>query len=196
MRMEILDKNLKTTFTINKSKFHCFAYFINNKEQVKDILANTKKEFPDASHICYGFILDDNTYYYSDGGEPNGTAGQPIYNAIKSLKLNYCLVVVVRYFGGIKFGPGPLRQTFKDITIKTLKTGKFVESAIGDILTFEISYDKLKNFTNQFKKIVSYIEYKTDYALVDLVGSKDEILQLTKLKPHAIRLQQIIKKSS
>lgn len=196
MKMKIINKNIESSFTIKKSKFYCFVCFVQNKEEIKEILNNIKKKYPDASHVCYGYILDDKSFHYSDGGEPNGTAGQPIYNAILSANLNYCLVVVVRYFGGIKFGPGPLRQTFKDISLKTLKQTEIVDACFGDVVTIEVTYDKLKDFTNQFKKLINRVEYRSDYALVDLIGNKDEIVQLTKTNPHGLKLNQVIKKSS
>jgi len=194
---KILSNKVTNQFTIKKSRFLTFGFFVDNKDSIKDILDKLRKECPDASHICYGYILDDNTYYYLDNGEPSGTAGLPIYSAIKSLHINYCLFVVIRYFGGIKFGPVPLRQTFKDVTLQTLKAAKLIDAYSADIVKIDVGYDILGKVKQTLSKLIVSIDYGKEVATISLGGSKDNLLKTIDrldLKPTSIELNKIIKK--
>ncbi len=181
--MNILDKNIQAKFTIKKSKFLCFGFVVKNKDEAKKIVNELKKKYPDASHFCYAYVITNNEYYHTDGGEPSGTAGLPIYNTIKSFDLNYCLFVVIRYFGGIKFGAGPLRTTFRDVADKTIKQAKICSFILADVILIRIGYDKL---TSVLKVLNSYIKtkiYRKEDVTLELIGNQEEILnKLTKLK--------------
>lgn len=176
--MNILNKNIQAKFTIKKSKFLCFGYVVKNKEEVKNIIYDIKHKYPDASHVCYAYILSDKEYYHTDGGEPSGTAGIPIYNAIKSLKLNYCLFIVVRYFGGIKFGPGPLRSTFKQVTLDTLNQAKICQAIVSNVIKVVVGYDKLKSTTLILKPFIKNTIYNKEGATLELVGDTKQIYKI------------------
>ena len=105
---------------IKKSKFLGFLYEISNLEEIKEILNNLKKEHKKATHICYAYKVGVNAKY-SDDGEPNGTAGKPIYNIIEKKNLNNILIVVIRYFGGIKLGAGGLFRAYSNCASELLK---------------------------------------------------------------------------
>lgn len=189
--MNILDKNVETKFTIKKSKFYCFAFFVQSKDNVKNVLSDLKKKYHDASHICYAYILTDKEYYYSDGGEPSQTAGLPIYNAIKSLKLNYTLVVVARYFGGIKFGVGPLRTTFKEVTLDTLKLTKICPCFVSDVYLIKIPYNKLTSINKILHPYIIKRIFDKETVSLELVGDQKEILnKLEKLKITTIKVEK------
>ena len=94
---------------IKKSKFLGFLYEISNLEEIKEILNNLKKEHKKATHK------------YSDDGEPSSTAGKPIYNIIEKKNLNNILIVVIRYFGGIKLGAGGLFRAYSNCASELLK---------------------------------------------------------------------------
>ena len=193
--MKVISFPLQTAFTIKKSKFLCFAYFVQNKDEIKDILNKLKKQYADASHICYAYVLDDKTYYYTDGGEPSGSAGKPIYGAILSNKLNYTLVVVIRYFGGIKFGPGPLRATFKDISLKTLHNAKIKTAVVTDLVEIHVAYNQLKQIKLNFKNAIYQEDYQHEYVSILLVGdSKTLIKQLSSFNivPISIKENQVV----
>lgn len=109
---------------IKNSRFIGYLYEIKNKEMVKDIINNLKKDHKKAKHFPYAFILD-NTAGKSDDKEPNGTAGIPIYNELKRASLNNHLLVIVRYFGGTKLGAGNLLRTYLRCAINTIKKEEF-----------------------------------------------------------------------
>lgn len=193
--MKILSSPIKSSFTIKKSKFLCFGFFVQTKAEIKQHLDDLHKKYPDASHICYGYILDKDNYYYSDGGEPSGTAGKPIYSALDSFELNYCLFVVVRYFGGIKFGPGPLRSTFKEATLATLRGATMKQCWLTDIIQIHVPYSSITQINRIFKNKIFKEEYKTEYAIIDLMGEKQAILNQLKLiniKPVEIKEKQVV----
>ena len=100
---------------IKKSKFLGFLYEISNLEEIKEILNNLKKEHKKATHKV-GVSAK-----YSDDGEPSSTAGKPIYNIIEKKNLNNILIVVIRYFGGIKLGAGGLFRAYSNCASELLK---------------------------------------------------------------------------
>lgn len=99
---------------IKKSKFIGYVYKVDNFSDIKNILDTLKVEHRKASHICYAYKLigDNYTEKAFDDGEPNGTAGKPILNVINKQNLSNIMIVVVRYFGGIKLGAGGLVRAY------------------------------------------------------------------------------------
>ena len=96
---------------IKKSKFISYYYQIDNIDEVKMILENLRKEHKKAKHIVYAYKFH-NTAGKSDDKEPSGTAGLPLFNILEKNNLNNKMLVVVRYFGGIKLGAGPLSRAY------------------------------------------------------------------------------------
>ena len=102
----------ESKFKEKGSQFIGLAYPINSENEFQSILAEIKKKYYDASHHSYAYRLLNNTFKYSDAGEPSGTAGIRILNAIEHFNLLNVLVIVVRYFGGTKLGVGPLGKAY------------------------------------------------------------------------------------
>lgn len=100
---------------IKKSRFIAYGYNIASRDEVKPIIAKLKEKHPAARHVCYGFIADEkgDDFGYDDNGEPNGTAGKPIYSALAAAGVTKSLIAVVRYFGGIKLGAGGLTRAYR-----------------------------------------------------------------------------------
>ena len=101
----------ESVYEIKKSKFIGYYYEIENKDEVKIIIDNLKKEHSKAKHFPYAYLLT-NTAGKSDDGEPTNTCGLPIYNLLERKKLVNRLIVVVRYFGGTKLGAGNLLRSY------------------------------------------------------------------------------------
>src|SRR5699024_3018119 len=108
----ILKKDINE-ITIKNSKFIGVIIPIESKEDIKERLSELKTEYKNATHYCYAFKLI-NDKGFSDDGEPNKTAGIPILNVIEGENLINVLVVVIRYFGGIKLGPGGLIRAYSN----------------------------------------------------------------------------------
>ncbi len=94
------------------SEFIAEAFPVTSEEEIQIRLNEVKKKYYDASHHCYAFRLKDDSFRYSDAGEPNGTAGIRILNAIDHFEVKDILLIVTRYFGGIKLGVGPLGKAY------------------------------------------------------------------------------------
>ncbi|MBR1416610.1 MAG: YigZ family protein [Bacilli bacterium] len=114
--------NLINTYEeqIKKSRFIAYYYEVFNINEIKEILDQLKKEHKKARHLPYAYKID-NIVKKSDDKEPNGTAGSPIYNIIEKQQLNNCLIVVVRYFGGIKLGAGGLLRAYSSAANNVVK---------------------------------------------------------------------------
>ena len=113
---------LISTYTeeIKKSKFIGLYYELDSIEEVKKILEDLHKEHKKAKHIVYAYKFGS-TAGKSDDKEPSGTAGLPLYNLLEANNLNNKLLVVVRYFGGIKLGAGPLMRAYKNTGAYSIK---------------------------------------------------------------------------
>ncbi len=128
-------------FKEKNSKFFGFAYPVLNEDDVKFYLENLKKVHHSARHWCYAYQTGTETIAYraNDDGEPSNSAGMPIYGQIQSFDVTNILVVVVRYFGGVKLGVGGLISAYKTTAQLTLETSTIVEKTINK--TFLISFD-------------------------------------------------------
>ena len=104
---------------VEKSKFIGILIPFFNKDNLKNEIEKIKNRFPKARHYCYAFVLN-NEFKYSDDGEPSGTAGKPIYQALEAAKLKNVLLIVVRYFGGVKLGAGPLMRAYKNAGVSVI----------------------------------------------------------------------------
>lgn len=118
--------------TEKRSRFLAFAFHVSNEEEAKSIVNTHKKKFYDARHVCYAYVLgnDGATTRANDDGEPSGTAGRPILGQIQSRNLTYALVIVVRYFGGVKLGTGPLGVAYKTAAADALDAAETEERIV------------------------------------------------------------------
>ena len=105
---------------IKKSKFIAYFYEIENIDEVNFILEKLKKEHKKAKHFPYAYIFN-NIAKKTDDKEPNGTCGTPILNVLERNKLNKNLIVIVRYFGGVKLGAGPLLRSYSKTANEVIK---------------------------------------------------------------------------
>ena len=124
------------------SKFYAFAYPVQTVEQIKEILAEKRKEYYDARHVCYAYMLgyERNVFRANDDGEPSGTAGRPILGQINSSNLTDILIIVVRYFGGTKLGVSGLIDAYKTSTAMVLDEADIVERTIDREITITFPY--------------------------------------------------------
>ncbi len=95
-----------------KSRFLSFVHHVENQRQTADIIADYKKRFWDASHVCYAYVLRSGEMKYSDAGEPKGTAGLPALEVLRREEIFNVICVIVRYFGGTLLGAGGLTRAY------------------------------------------------------------------------------------
>lgn len=124
------------------SKFIALAYPVTTEEGVKEILASLRKEYYDARHHCYSYIIGFKGEHWraNDDGEPSGTAGRPIYGQLQSFNVTNVLIVVIRYFGGTKLGVSGLINAYKTAAVDALQQSKIVVKTVNDIYRISFGY--------------------------------------------------------
>jgi uncharacterized YigZ family protein len=125
------------------SRFLAFAFPVNNEAEVKANLESLRKKYFDARHHCYAYRLgaDGQTFRANDDGEPNHSAGDPILGQLRSRELTNTLIVVVRYFGGVKLGVGGLISAYRAATENVLSNTRIIQKEVTDKITLHFSYD-------------------------------------------------------
>lgn len=131
-------------FKDNGSKFLAFAYPVSTEEEIKSIIQQVKKEYFDARHHCYAYRLGytGDIWRFNDDGEPSSTAGRPIYGQILSAGLSDILIVVVRYFGGIKLGVPGLIKAYKTAAAEAIANASVIEKTATE--RYRITFDYLQ----------------------------------------------------
>ena len=127
------------------SKFYAFAYPVQTVEQIKEILAEKRKEYYDARHVCYAYMLgyERNVFRANDDGEPSGTAGRPILGQINSSNLTDILIIVVRYFGGTLLGTSGLIQAYKTSAAEAIAAATIEERIVEKTFISKFGYQDL-----------------------------------------------------
>jgi len=127
------------------SRFIAFAYPVESESEVKALVAAARKEYHDARHHCYAYRLGlgGTVWRVSDDGEPSGSAGRPILGQIDSAGLSDVLVIVVRYFGGIKLGVPGLIRAYKESTADALSHAPVTEKVAGSWYGLSFGYDAM-----------------------------------------------------
>lgn len=134
------------------SKFISIAVPVKTVDDVKIVLEKYQKEYYDARHICWAYMLGHGRtdFRANDNGEPSGTAGRPILGQINSNELTDILVLVVRYFGGIKLGTSGLITAYKEAAAEAIRNNEIITCFVEDRVSFLFEYP----FLNQVMRIV------------------------------------------
>lgn len=134
-------------YSEKRSKFLAFAIPVLTVEDVKREVEAYQKKYYDARHVCYAYRLGERRELFraNDNGEPSGTAGKPILGQIDSRELTNVLVIVVRYFGGIKLGTSGLIVAYKAAAAEALDATEHVEKTINEEITLKFSYPLLND---------------------------------------------------
>jgi len=130
-----------------KSKFLAFAHPAPTEAAVREVLQSLRKQYFDARHHCYAYVLGEQQedFRANDDGEPNHSAGDPILGQIRARGLTYVLVVVIRYFGGVKLGVGGLIQAYKTAASEALGQATVVERVVTHQLSLTFAYVRLND---------------------------------------------------
>jgi uncharacterized YigZ family protein len=137
---------------IKKSRFIATLYKVENKNDAINFLSSTKEKYKDAKHNCWGFLIGNpnspTAIGYSDDGEPKGTAGKPILNVIQHKNISQVMVIVTRYFGGIKLGASGLIRAYSGTANLALEEVKLIRYEKKCRLTIETSYLYISSILN------------------------------------------------
>lgn len=124
------------------SKFLAFAVPVESSTEAKDVIASFQKKYYDARHVCWAYMLGASRteFQSNDNGEPSGTAGKPILGQINSFNLTNLVIVVVRYFGGIKLGTSGLIVAYREAAREAIIAGEIIECHEMREITFTFPY--------------------------------------------------------
>lgn len=164
---------------IERSRFISTCSHVESEEEARAFLARVRTEFPDATHHCYAFVADTlgNLMRFSDDGEPQGTAGMPILDALRGKKLYQTAVVVTRYFGGVKLGAGGLVRAYSGAASECLDGAekRFFEPCARYMLTlgYELS-DAVRKYISANGWMLADAQYSDCVRLTVAVRSREE----------------------
>ena len=137
------------------SKFIALAFPVSDADEANTRLVEVRKKYHDARHHCYAYRIgagDNGEIRMNDDGEPSGTAGRPIFGQIESLDLTHVMVIVVRYFGGVKLGTGGLTRAYKTAAREALDAARTVVRVLSDELTLRFAYPLLNDVMRVIKE--------------------------------------------
>lgn len=136
------------------SRFLSFAIPVTSSGEIKEQLEKYQKKYYDARHICWAYVLgaDRSEYRSNDNGEPSGTAGKPILGQINSFELTDVLVIVVRYFGGIKLGTGGLAVAYREAAADAIRNNTPVERLVETVIHCYFEYPFLHDVMKVVKE--------------------------------------------
>jgi uncharacterized YigZ family protein len=189
----------KGSYKEKGSKFLAFAFPVISEEEVKGKLAMLRKEYHDARHHCYAYRLgfDKSVFRINDDGEPSGTAGRPIYGQIVSHDLTMILVVVIRYFGGIKLGVAGLINAYKTATKDALESSSIITKTIQEEYQVRFDYTVMNSVMKVLKEedaVIINQEFenscKLDFSIRKNSGNKISA-RLIKISDVLVTLQKV-----
>ena len=151
-----VERDAENEIVIERSRFITYVRYVETEEGARAFIEEIRKKHSLATHNCYAFVVNKGAIKrFSDDGEPSGTAGVPILDAIVQANLVDTCVVVTRYFGGVKLGAGGLVRAYSKSASEGIKVSGIVEHALSAIFKLKVSYDR-------FSKILSVIQ--NDYS--------------------------------
>ena len=145
-------------FVERKSVFIGFSTFVENEEQALEIIKQKKKQYVDATHNVYAYVIGDSIARYSDDNEPQGTAGMPVLNSIRMSGISDVLVVVTRYFGGILLGAGGLVRAYSTAASMALDAGGIKVYESYNTYSVRLSYSDYGKFSTELQSIDAIID--------------------------------------
>lgn len=152
-------------YSEKRSKFLASSHHVETEEEVKQIVAEYRKKYYDARHVCYAYILgvegvgDGVSFRMNDDGEPSSTAGKPIYGQMVKAELTDTLIIVVRYYGGVNLGTSGLIVAYREAALDCINNSEVEERIIEEKITYDFAYvdmnDVMKIIKDMQPRIVS-----------------------------------------
>jgi uncharacterized YigZ family protein len=160
-------KTIATTsegyYTEKRSKFLAFAHHVQTTDEVKDIIAQYRKKYYDARHVCYAYMLgaERNDFRANDDGEPSSTAGKPILGQINSNELTDILIVVVRYYGGVNLGTSGLIVAYREAAADAISHATIETRQVEEIIKYTFVYPQMNDVMRIVKDMTPRIISQT-----------------------------------
>ena len=159
--LTITDTPAEGFYSEKRSKFLAFAFHVTSEEEVKQYVAEFRKKYYDARHVCWAYMLgaDRTDFRANDDGEPSSTAGKPILGQINKNELTDILIIVVRYYGGINLGTSGLIVAYRTAAAEAIANAEIVSQFVEEEVVFDFPYimmnDVMKIIKDMSPRIIS-----------------------------------------
>lgn len=159
--LTITDTPAEGFYSEKRSKFLAFAFHVTSEEEVKQYVAEFRKKYYDARHVCWAYMLgaDRTDFRANDDGEPSSTAGKPILGQINKNELTDILIIVVRYYGGVNLGTSGLIVAYRTAAAEAIANAEIVSQFVEEELVFDFPYimmnDVMKIIKDMSPRIIS-----------------------------------------
>ena len=193
-QIKTIDEFKVATLVEKKSTFMARVYPVDSEETVKEKLSAIKKKYYDASHHCFAYKFADGNFRYSDAGEPSGSAGIRIFNAIEHFDLINVIIIVTRYYGGVKLGVGPLGKAYYLAAYEVLKKSSIISKQLFQKCIINSDFENISSVHRILAKKNSKIlesNYEEDVKLICLINI-EEIDEIAKLLREISKNKAII----
>lgn len=168
--MKTIAEPTQSEIKIKKSQFICRLFPSKTKAESKEIINRISEEYHDATHNCSAYITSDGEGF-DDNGEPSGTAGKPMLNALRKNDLHNITAVVTRYFGGIKLGAGGLVRAYRKSVLEAIENSEIIEIEIYDVYRVVFPYTDIKTIDQEIRNnnlhvVEKYFDENVTYDIV------------------------------
>lgn len=159
--LTITDTPAEGFYSEKRSKFLAFAFHVTSEEEVKQYVAEFRKKYYDARHVCWAYMLgaDRTDFRANDDGEPSSTAGKPILGQINKNELTDILIIVVRYYGGVNLGTSGLIVAYRTAAAEAMANAEIVSQFVEEEVVFDFPYimmnDVMKIIKDMSPRIIS-----------------------------------------
>lgn len=159
--LTITDTPAEGFYSEKRSKFLAFAFHVTSEEEVKQYVAEFRKKYYDARHVCWAYMLgaDRTDFRANDDGEPSSTAGKPILGQINKNELTDILIIVVRYYGGVNLGTSGLIVAYRTAAAEAITNAEIVSQFVEEEVVFDFPYimmnDVMKIIKDMSPRIIS-----------------------------------------
>lgn len=159
--LTITDTPAEGFYSEKRSKFLAFAFHVTSEEKVKQYVAEFRKKYYDARHVCWAYMLgaDRTDFRANDDGEPSSTAGKPILGQINKNELTDILIIVVRYYGGVNLGTSGLIVAYRTAAAEAIANAEIVSQFVEEEVVFDFPYimmnDVMKIIKDMSPRIIS-----------------------------------------
>ena len=172
------DKIGEGYYTEKRSKFLAFSHHVSTTDEIKALIGFYKTKYYDSRHVCYAYVLgaDRTVFRANDDGEPSGTAGRPILQVLEKQNLYNVVLVVVRYFGGIKLGAGGLLRAYTSTATSCLENSQKITYYKSNICKIKLDYSKYQSFLKQIENrfvVITNTNFENG-AEIDFIAREDE----------------------
>lgn len=171
-------------YSEKRSKFLAFAHHVDSLDEVKELLAQYRKKYYDARHVCYAYMLgaEYTEFRANDDGEPSSTAGKPILGQINSNELTDILIIVVRYYGGVNLGTSGLIVAYREAAADAIAHAEIETRQVEEVVTYDFPYLMMNDVMRVVKEMQPRIVGQTydNTCQIRLSIRKSEVEQLRK----------------